>query len=149
MKKNYDKPGRGRKQCGQCKKYVGVRTKTCSCGSVFETGSKTKVKRTKVKTRKKKEVQIEEPEEEKWIKPRWIVYAPAGKPRVTLEGHTRKKVKDWFYKTREIARDEGMEFHSSAYKLYIPYFYSILTPEYNKCLRMIDRILEEETSKNA
>jgi len=153
MKKHYDKPGRGRKQCSSCKKYVGVRTQLCDCGATFSTGLKTKVKKSKVKTRKKKkapkkEILREEPEEEKWEKPRWIIYAPSGKPKVTLEGHTRTKVKDWLYKTREIARNESMEFHSSAYKLYIPYFYSILTPEYNKCLKMIDKILEEETSEN-
>jgi hypothetical protein len=38
--KEYDTPGRGRKQCPQCKVYVGVRTHDCSCGHSFaEKGS--------------------------------------------------------------------------------------------------------------
>ena len=31
----YDGPGRGRKQCPNCKKYIGVRNYKCQCGHVF------------------------------------------------------------------------------------------------------------------
>jgi len=150
MTKCFTEPGRGRKQCEGCKKYVGVRTKTCGCGSTFVTGLESKVKKTKVKTRKKaKSVSKPVVEEEEWVKPRWIIYAPAGKPKVTLEGHTRTKIKDWMSKTRKIALDEGMVFHPEAYKYYITYFYTILTPEYKKCMRMIDKVCTEEEFQNA
>lgn len=33
--KTFDEPGRGRKQCPSCKKYVGVQTGTCVCGHKF------------------------------------------------------------------------------------------------------------------
>ena len=152
MTKYHDKPGKGRKHCGGCNRYVGVRTKTCGCGFTFQTGLESKVKNKKVKARKRKQAPKKQPEveqEEEWVKPRWLIYAPAGKPKVTLEGHTRAKVKDWLVKTRSIARSEGMEFSPGAFKYYITYFYKILTPEYKKCLRMIDRILEEEKQNNA
>jgi hypothetical protein len=31
----YDLPGRGRKYCNGCRKYVGVRTTECDCGHLF------------------------------------------------------------------------------------------------------------------
>lgn len=39
----YSLPGRGRKQCPDCDRFVGVRTKQCMCGHIFEKGKTKKV----------------------------------------------------------------------------------------------------------
>jgi len=33
--KTYDKPGKGRKQCPECSKYIGARQHNCACGHEF------------------------------------------------------------------------------------------------------------------
>jgi hypothetical protein len=37
---SWDTPGRGRKQCIKCKKYVGLRVKICNCGHEFSSSDK-------------------------------------------------------------------------------------------------------------
>ena len=41
--------GKGRKQCGGCKEFVGVRTQNCVCGWNFQTGQKEEPKAVVVK----------------------------------------------------------------------------------------------------
>lgn len=40
---NGNGPGRGRKQCPECKSYVGVRTGECNCGYVFNKDAELKL----------------------------------------------------------------------------------------------------------
>lgn len=42
--KTYDEGGKGKKQCSSCKKYVGIRTSVCACGSAFVSKAKPKPK---------------------------------------------------------------------------------------------------------
>lgn len=45
--KTYDEPGKGKKHCPECKKYVGARNATCACGHNFSNDVKPEKEITK------------------------------------------------------------------------------------------------------
>jgi len=49
--KVYSGPGRGRKQCPECKEYVGVRNTDCKCGHMFTSTLKKGKKKPTIKTK--------------------------------------------------------------------------------------------------
>jgi len=121
--KTFDEPGRGRKLCKNCGKYVGLRTKICLCCWSFE---------------KKKVVSMIKP-------PKDVTMTPAGAPPVKLKKTTKKAIRQWMIDVHGHFGGK-MKFSATAYKYYVRYFFEYDSEKYKKCVRMINAIEKEKQS---
>jgi hypothetical protein len=124
-------PSRGRKQCGSCKLFVGVRTRICECGFNFTMGAvaaakkKTKAPHSSGKTRSFD---------------MGTILTPAGKCPVELKGPTYNDVHVWI----SLLKAKIPNLAISAYCYYVRYFYDVNTKTHNKICDSIHQMLKEE-----
>lgn len=102
--KTYDEAGRGRKQCPDCTKYVGVSVKACSCGHEFI--GKLNVPRTNVPQNVRR------------------ISVPAGACPVKLEGIGYEAVSEWCNEVVEIGLRQNNLFLPHALKYFAGQFYT-------------------------
>jgi len=126
--KVYDEGGKGRKQCSQCKKYVGVRQSICVCGHVFPKGNAPAPKLSATPTTARNEP-VDEPKPVPNKNPHKVRYpgsryprtaVPAGKPYHDLRSTTKEDVIRWV----EQCRTTGIGANGAA-----PGYRHWLTPE--------------------
>jgi hypothetical protein len=141
--------GRGRKQCGECKIYIGVRTKVCVCGKVF-TRQKKKTEAVTTTVRRTRKTGVNPPAEKKSA-PDYSgglsrVYAPAGKCPFDLESTEFDAVREWSGKVRESGEAKRNFYTVNALKYYVRYYYGVFTDEYKVVAEHLEKIYESEIS---
>lgn len=119
--KFFDGPGRGRKQCPSCEKYVGVRTKNCSCGHSF-----LRKKTAPVKAPVTNKTVSKGPYSDRIS----LVYAPAGKCPVKLTGTSQEQVLGWANAVKEVGFDKKEYYTVTALKYYARYFFDVFSDDY-------------------
>lgn len=122
MVKQYDEPGRARRQCPECEKYVHVKVKQCPCGFDFD---------GYVQPKPQEELTPVEQEGKEWAQALgWsgrVVIAPAGKCPVKLKQVTRAGVKNWFERMLDHCYGEGAMYSPAAFR----YYASVVVDMYN------------------
>lgn len=98
--KTHDEPGRGRKLCPQCKKYLGARMGVCVCGHKFEKSTKKKKEKIPQPTPVKNVTRIKNGETVTYNPRQIILTTPAGLCPYKLEETDRDSVNEWAEKIR-------------------------------------------------
>lgn len=124
----YDEPGKGRKQCPDCKKYVGARQSNCACGHKFKPEDK--------KTRK--------PQEEtdpmiaafvhktgKSHRER-VVDFPSGSCPAKLTDTSKEGVDDWCNQVLWNGRNKGLIYTPNAMTYFLRHYVSVYDPQYKE-----------------
>jgi hypothetical protein len=155
--KNFEGPGRGRKQCPSCEIYIGVRSKECpGCNHSFQRKPKVKVVCTSIdKERKIQRRRVTRkgmtPDENKGAyssTPRSLVWTPSGKCPIKLESADKETVVAWMAKVREYGMKANDYFTSEALRYYVRYTYDIFSEEYKEACSHINEqdALEDDES---
>lgn len=124
-------PSRGRKQCGGCKTFVGVRTRVCECGFNFTMG---------VVATAKKKVKAPNSSGKTRSFDMGTILTPAGKCPITLNGDSYEDVHTWI----SLLKSKIPNLAISAYCYYVRYFYDVNTKIHNKICDSIHQMLKEE-----
>ncbi len=105
-------PSRGRKQCKQCQKFVGVRTQICECGFDFATNVKQVVSPVTVEVKRLNLPSL--PDADKFPRVQYTVYAPSGKPICLPKSNTEEDINEWGCKVVEWGRQNGKLYTNEA-----------------------------------
>ncbi|TXI89759.1 MAG: hypothetical protein E6Q36_02810 [Chryseobacterium sp.] len=139
--KTYDEGGKGKKQCSSCKKYVGIRTSVCACGSAFVSKAKPKPKPKQDDIEDEVEDSIEEVQihstygaSDSSATRRHVrhtgrgvrIHTPAGTCPHRLTGTDVETVENWAEQLRKTFLDHGGDWLTlSALKYFAQQFYPI------------------------
>jgi hypothetical protein len=134
--------GRGRKQCVQCKKYVGVRTHICECGHEF----------TKSITKKEQDTIDDSATDEERLYAMSIganggvfVYNATGSPSCKLSNDlTFQEVNDYCNLIVFEGLKERKIMTVSAIKKYIQHQFGYNTEEYKQSVAFVDQWYDEK-----
>lgn len=144
------KPGKGRKECPQCKEHVGFRTAVCKCGYAF-------VQKTAPATVPAEDNEEEENRPETTVgaeirRPRRMdrggmqIAYPAGSCPHELNSTDHDAVERWAEKVRATKSDEGKWMKLSALKYYVGQFFPVMDPvfgygaDYKKVCGVLDEL---------
>ena len=128
MIETWDEPGKLRKQCPSCKKYIHARRSTCACSHVFF-----KVKR--------------DPFREESVL-RDTIVTPAGAPPMKLRSTSKKAVGEWAARIVSYHDGLGEKVAIEALKYYVRYQYEIFSKEYLTVCRRLDIMYKELGGSN-
>ena len=140
--KTFDGPGRGRKQCPDCKAYVPVRTGTCDCGYIFQA----KEKQQDIPAVEEVEESEAEPARPSLevTNPRFRSIAiPAGKCPVKLHGTDPESIEIWAHGIIGHGHDNSVRYEVSALCYWVRDFYDIGTPEHKAVCGALQEMFSE------
>lgn len=146
--KTFTEGGRGKKQCQNCKVFVGVRTSNCpDCGTEFVAGANSAKanKTSKVKPPSKND-EYEQDIDLSFCAKLGItkgrpVFAPTGACPVKLTGTDELTVMDWVEET--LYAGGKKVFMPEAMKSFAREFYGVMTDEYSQVCKYIDMYYAE------
>lgn len=151
----FDGPGRGRKKCAGCGKYIGVRNKVCFlCGYNFPSKYTSNVKVTKLQQNTKKATATVSKDDSKpkmklprGIDPnKWIhrILIPAGKCPAKLESTDREAIQEWIAKIEKVYTANNEILLPKGYRYYARHFYDVHTEpdEFKLVQQTITEILQ-------
>ena len=138
--KTFDAPGKGRKLCPSCKKYVAARTLTCICGREFVKGETTT---NRIET-----------ENGKWKDPNGfdaipyalalyfgkgrVVDTPSGPYPIRLVGMNQEVVDDFCLKVVDFGKLKGTLYTPNAIKYFIREQYNVNSKKYKRFSELVD-----------
>lgn len=148
--KELDGPGRGRKQCQECKKHVGVKCRLCVCGAEFTRSERPTVEPAARPAPARIEQPVNRPISANDDRPTIHdirtfgyrkIYTPAGECPVKLTGYTPERVLPWMEAVikywedkKQIIGYEGLAYYARMQ------FYDFDTNEY----KQVESILREQ-----
>ena len=150
--KTFDGPGRGRRQCTSCKKYVGARSIDCPiCGVEI-----TKVEKSSENVVDKEVIQLHNSsgvlrvsEEIKFLiaiglkQGAKMIYAPVGSCPFKLDSSDKESVYQWSDKVLKSGTMQGVAYLPQAIKYWLRFQFPIGTKEYETSSRYIDEWANE------
>lgn len=119
----YDEPGKLRKQCSACNKYVHVKSRVCVCGQEFP------------KTEKKTEPAEPTPLPSKTLR---RVATPAGDCPLKLTGTDSDTVDNWAQRLIIHGQKEGLDFTTKALKYFVRHIYEYGSDNHYKVCCILD-----------
>ena len=134
--KTHDAPGRGKKQCPQCKIYIGVRNRVCVCGHEF------------VAAQKKSTSMAQAPKKQE-AKPVFnrkdffstTISTPAGKCPANLADTDYETVKEWSGKILRHGEAKNVVYAVSALRYWARQFYDIFSEEHKLITQHLNEIM--------
>lgn len=159
MSQTYDGPGRGRKQCPECQKFIGVRCHECVCGYKFGTNHHKEGARPAPKPRAQDGLDRFFSDEEPKPAAQAAVLArpsprqhdhcrsvstPAGKCPVKLGSSNPTEVEFWAHSVVAKGRESGIAYAVSALVYWIREFYEIGSREYRDVRGILEGIFQPE-----
>lgn len=143
ISKTFDSPGRGRKQCPECKVYVGARTQYCKCGYEFST------KNTSLTVKEKREQEnAATPEELMYCRSvavgasGKIIYAGSGSCPVKLYNININDVYDFCENIIAYGISENKIYMPSAIKTWLGHQFGFNSQEYFDAIKFVDEWYE-------
>lgn len=158
----WKEPGRGRKKCGGCQLYIGVRSGKCpDCGFVFskrddagtaphidnasnDNESTLSLKKQTVSDKKKKSVEKESDstlEKSDFGRKKYRVLIPAGYPPVKLSSSNDSDVEEWVKAVCAAGEEKYQIFTPDAMQYYARYYFDTFGEEYEKVCSVINRVM--------
>lgn len=145
--KELDGPGRGRKQCPNCKAYVGVRTQDCVCGHNFATNGS-------VASLAKPVGQPELDEETKQYilglsigaRKVMIVYTPAGACPIKLESVDYDSVKSFCEDVIDSGLKDGRLYTKHVINYWLGKQLGWFSPKHKSAMNFVSQWVKEVTS---
>ena len=144
--KRYDEPGRARRQCLECKKYVHVRALVCPCGADMKENAE------EVKQRQEAELTAVEKEAFDWAKAiGWhgkLTLTPAGECPFKLKGHTNKDVVQWVERLITHGYAKKKMYSPNALRYFVRTQYNWIThpEEHDKVKKFVNKHIDKYMS---
>lgn len=115
----YSEGGPGRKQCPECKQYVGIRKRTCPCGHSFSAADKPQVRHSTIPSSWVRRDQLAAEAASRYGCTS-VIAIPAGKPcaMLTKENLTREAIEQWVEEIRDDRKRHDSAFLSMEGVLY-------------------------------
>jgi hypothetical protein len=140
----YDEGGRGRKQCPKCKKYIGARNVICACGYEFKGKGQDKVAEVCEESVQTKAARIHLSA----IDCKSVVWVPAGKPPVQLNGTDESDLVNWTYDIRRAYADKNNAYLSlNALKYWLRNGYNLSEQEIKVAQANLVQVLSHEVNQ--
>jgi hypothetical protein len=142
--KTFNEPGRGRKQCPECNKYVAARSHSCVCGRNFVNGETT-------------EIRLQE-EQDEWKDPSFdyipyalalcfgkgrLVRTPSGQCPIKLVGMNQESVNNFCLNIISYGSQQGILYMPQAIKYFIRQQYDVNSRKYERFCELVDNWVEE------
>lgn len=161
--------GRGRKKCGGCQLYIGVRSSKCpDCGFIFskrveadsainsdglDNEDTLSLKKQSSADKKKKVVDNKESEptldKSDFGRKKYRVLIPAGYPPVKLSSSNDSDVEEWVKAVCAAGEEKYQIFTPDAMQYYARYYFDTFGEEYQKICSIINRVMGVEQPLDA
>ena len=137
--KTHSTPGRGKKQCPECKVYLGVRNGKCICGHEF-------VPVQKKVLPKKEAPEGQEPKPDFNRKDFFStkISTPAGKCPANLVDTDYETVKEWAGKILRHGEAKNVVYSARALRYWARQFYDIFSEEYKLVSQHVNEIFGDD-----
>lgn len=143
--KVYDEPGRGRKQCQNCKKYVWIKKATCpACNNPFPAKEQPEHKpeaqpillTESPNPSRRRDVIVEATV---WQPRPRLVWTPAYKCRVKLTATDPETVHNWVEELLGVYLADGLKLTLEAVKYFVRHFYDFHGPEHRQVCSLVEQ----------
>ena len=143
--KTYEEGGKGKKQCKNCKKFVGIRSSVCACGTSFNVA----LKLSETPEKASLPTTVAMPDIQSGFKlsiceRKSRILAPAGNCPHRLSGTDPESIDEWVVKVRNTfaAKRDFLTMKGVIY--FVRHFYNMDSPEYKTVKEHIVRTLSDE-----
>lgn len=131
--------GRGRKQCSNCKQFVGVRTQLCPCGQEFSKTDKNSTPKTAIDNTDSETPATTTPPKASGTRGRYTnrVYTPAGACPVKLVGSDQQTVLNWANQVRAVFEKKDSFLRPEGLIYYVSHFYAHSSQDYKQAVAVL------------